>query len=286
MDDRLESLLRRIRDGHGTAETQSEARALVADDDRIPAELRDLVLLDEAEAASDAAGLLSVLGADDLGEVLAAAVRAEGAEPSVLTEAQLEPDAEWMVIAEVLRDGLRRIGRDVELATHTLARLTELQGWAWGPVVSAAVRAEAGPVDSSLVGRVMEALSLTVRVPPVAEAVRAEAGTVDVAAAVLKELGLGAAAKMPSPVVEAPRPLAAPANNQQWHWAAAGLVLAAAFLAMVLRGASPGGGSPEPMTFAHASDIVVEDLSYGEGVEVFETLSDDGTVILWLDEEA
>ena len=40
------------------------------------------------------------------------------------------------------------------------------------------------------------------------------------------------------------------------------------------------------MLFAHAGEVVVEDLSYGDDVQVLQTEGDEGAVILWVDEEA
>ena len=51
--------------------------------------------------------------------------------------------------------------------------------------------------------------------------------------------------------------------------------------------AAPVPVSPEvpELVFASASDVVVEDLSFGDGVQVFQTEGDDGALVLWIEEE-
>ena len=69
-----------------------------------------------------------------------------------------------------------------------------------------------------------------------------------------------------------------------------GLVaLAAAALVGVVIGrmANPlVGGESDLMLFAQAGDVVVEDLSYGDSVQVFQFEGEQGAVILWVDEGA
>ena len=153
-----------------------------------------------------------------------------------------------------------------------------------------AVRAEAGSVD--VVDAVLGASLGLASAPPVAEAVRAEAGSVDVVDAVLGALALGARPqaveleRMPSSVGSAPTPPRI--ANDRRAWATIGLAIAAAMLATMIGVAMPWGGSLEDgqMTFAHAGEVVVEDLSYGDDVSVLQTEGDEGAVILWVDEEA
>jgi hypothetical protein len=306
MSANLETLLQRIRDGVGSSEEVTRARELVASDARLPDELREIALRDDDDLEADAAGLLSVLGADDLGALIAQAIQAEAAEP--LTESEV--DDGWQVIAEVLREGLAREASDVDVAEPVLRRIA-VAGWAFGPVVASAVRSEAGEVDVArpvmrelsldaaapvaqavaaeagdvdVVDAVMATLSLDAPVP-VAEAVRAEAGEIDVVSAVLTEIG----AVAPPVVVHEPVAVPAPANDTRgWSWA--GLAMAAVALVSVVVGALSLPGSETmtsaPMMFAHAGEVVVEDLSYGDDVQVFQTEGDQGAVILWVDEEA
>ncbi|MBX2797429.1 MAG: hypothetical protein KTR31_07175 [Myxococcales bacterium] len=304
MSGNLEMLLRRIRDGQATSEEVSAARALVRADARLPEELSSVVLLDEQEAPSDAAGLLSVLGADDLGALLAQAVREEAdVEHSALDLASQEQDDGWRVIADVLREHLRAEAGAVDVSEGVLRRLS-IAGWPWGPVVAEAVRAEAGEVDVS--AEVLREVGF--RLVPVAEAVRAECGMVslssDVAGALELEHGVPVAeavrayagsvdvvdavmdrvmpARPSSVVVDEPRPVLA--NNRRF-WGATAVALAAAALAMVV-GLPLGGPGQQNMLFAHAGEVVVEDLSFGQDVQVLQTEGDEGAVILWLDEEA
>ena len=229
MANSLETLLRRIRDGVSSSEEMERARTLVLADDRLPAELREVVLLDEEAAPSDAAGLLSVLGADDLGALLAEAIEAEAsagpdAPDAVELEAQ-EHDPTWAAIRDVLVRELQRRSAHVELAEVVVRQMPELRDWVWGPVlaeavylhagridvaaavvaelgldagldVAAAVRAEAGEVDVS--GLVMREVGIGAAVPQLAEAVRAEAGTVDVTDAVARALALESPVVMPA----------------------------------------------------------------------------------------
>ena len=41
-----------------------------------------------------------------------------------------------------------------------------------------------------------------------------------------------------------------------------------------------------PMRFAMAAEVIVEDLSYSDTVQVMQTEGDEGALIIWLDEEA
>ncbi|MEQ1568479.1 MAG: hypothetical protein ABMA64_22775 [Myxococcota bacterium] len=354
MTSNLETLLFQLRDGPTDAAVLARARALAVDDERIPADLREFVLVDPAEAPSDAAGLLAVLGVDDLGAALSAEIyqssdsvlRHHGSSDSVLqsveevTDAMLaEVDAEWAPIGASLREGLAELASSVELADVVLRRLP-LADFAWGPVLSEAVAREAGVVDVTaavhaslrteggpglewapvaaavhaeaggveLADLVCAALGLPAHLPvssavhaeagsveladdvltsvglalqlPLGAAVRAEAGAVDLADQVLAAIGAGRSAIAPNPVRLPP-----PANNLRW-FAAGVLSIAAAVLATVTAAQLTGGpGAPAAMLFAHAGDVVIEDLSYGDNVQVLQIEGDDGAVILWVDEE-
>lgn len=299
----LENLLIRLRDGAASAEDVDRARVLVRSDARLPEELRTVVLADDEDLSADAAGLLVILGAaDPLAELLADAVRAEGGAPEL-------PRDTWDDLADALRDGLQAEAGEIDVAEAVGQRVG---GWAWSVAVADAVRAEAGevPVDAA----VLAELELTG--PPVADAVRAFAGTVDVADAVMTALGFEAPAVRdavvaeagavdvvarvmaevaPAPVVEL-RPAASaapvtptPANDARgWTWA--GVALAAVALVAVVVGqlGDPFGAGAEPakLLFAKAGEVVVEDLSYGDDVQVFQTEGEQGAVIIWVDEEA
>lgn len=298
MSENLETLLRRIRDGLSTSDEVERARGLVAQDARLPEELRDIALGVDEDLRADAAGLLSVLGADDLGGLLAEAVRAEADHGPML-----EVDDGWEAIAEVLRDGIRAEAGGCDVSESVLRRLA-VAGWAYGPVLAEAVRSEAGEVD--IASSVLAELTLDERLPlvsalhaeagtvdvanavlaelaldaalPIAEAVRAEAGTVDVVASVLAEIGAVRAASVPVPA------------NDNRGWSLGTLALAAAALVSVVVGALslPGGGMEplDPMLFAHAGEVVIEDLSYGVDVQVVQIEGEQGAVILWIDEDA
>ena len=80
------------RDGLADTDEVSRARSLVEQDARLPEELRSVALTDDEDLAADAAGLLSVLGSDDLGALLAEAVRAEAeAGPEASEGDEVEP---------------------------------------------------------------------------------------------------------------------------------------------------------------------------------------------------
>lgn len=314
MASNLEHLLRRIRDRVASDDEIEVARTLVADDDRLPDELRDIVLVDESEMSSDAAGLLSVLGHDDLGELLAEAVLAEAASssPDPPELAVQEADPGWRHIARSLEAELRRIATSEEVVDGVMRRLPSLRGWVWGSVLADAVRAHAGhvdvaaqvmgsltvdelrvPVDDAVraeAGRVdvvrpvMTTLSLREAEIPVAEAVRAEAGVVSLADAVLEQVG--ATSSMPSALAPAAVDVI-PANNNRF-WGRVALAIAAALVATFIGSTWTGGGSvrESPMVFAHAEDVVIEDLRFGDGASgMLDASSEDGTLILWLDEE-
>jgi hypothetical protein len=209
MSGTLETLLVRIRDGSGSESDVSEARGLARHDARLPHELRSGVLLDAEEAPSDAAGLLAVLGGDDLfGDTLAEAVAWDLSVETELTDAELvELEDDW-VWGPALAEAVRAEGGVVELTDAVMARVDRgISGWVYGPVLSEAVRREAGQVDVSravlsMLGEGTSPVAEAVRteagwVPDVdattlltliGDVVRAEAGSVDVTGAVLAEL--------------------------------------------------------------------------------------------------
>lgn len=162
----LLSLLRRIRDGHATVDEVARARALIRDDVRLDDELRSIALTDD-DLSGDAAGLLAVLGADDLGSLLADAIVHEAG----------------TIAAEAIDQTV-------------LATLD----WRLGPDLAAAVIREAGPVD--VVDGVLDELGLTDAFARgrLGRALIAEAGPIDVADAVMAEI----AATMPSAIHDLP----------------------------------------------------------------------------------
>jgi hypothetical protein len=301
----LETLLVAIRDGTAGPEVLSRARELASADERIPEELRAEVLLDPEEADSDAAGLLAVLGADNLGELIISAVMEEiestrpQAQAEPIDPADLEFEDAWTPIGAALREGLLEEARHFEIADAVMRRIP-VADFPWGPVLAQAVAAEAGTTDVAAqvlhgIGRVeLSALA------PVAEAVRAEAGSVDVAGSVITALGLTAQL----PVAEAIRAeagsvdvvdrvmlLVAPQEQlaaANYRWVYASLLMAAVTLLVVVTGrlATPVGGSVERMQFARASEVIVEDLHMANDVELMVLEGDDGAVIIWFDEEA
>lgn len=357
----LENLLRRVRDGSASPAEVEQARALVAHDARLPEELRVDMLVDDPEG--DAAGLLAVLGADDLfADALRDAIAHEiSAEPQVALAELEEPDAGWDAVAVALREGLALEAVGVEVADRVMRRLPG-QDFVYGSVTAEAVAREAGAVEVSqdVVARMSATVALdvaeAVRVEagstdvveavcaelqiaveplvaavqreagsvdvahavcaelelagvPLAASVRSEAGSVEVAALVAAQLGEPAAAplvaaiaaeagavdvvdavlgdlgiagqRLPPSVVEPPR-VPRPANRAWWGRGA----LAAAAVALFALGTQLLPGSPEPVQFASASEVVVEDLDYADNVQVFQAEGDEGAVILWVDEEA
>jgi hypothetical protein len=311
----IENLLIRLREGDVRPGDLEAARALVAADHRVPDEVRAEVFLSPPEVSSDAAGVLALLGCDDLGEVLVDGLRAELASLAPLQEVAVEGGESWEPIRLALVEGLTEAASVVDVAEHVMHRLP-LAAFAHGSLVGSAVAGEAGSVEvadrvSSDLGMSAVPVAEAVRVlggsvdladavlaevgferSQVAEAVRAEAGAVDVSARVMSELGLvRAATALPkggsvvSPTVQLP----APANTR---WGFAGFALAAALLVSVVvaRLASPVPGTivvaVHGSVFAHAGEVVIEDLEYGVGVQVIQTEGDEGAVILWVDEEA
>lgn len=309
MANTLETLLSQIRDGTAGPADLERARVLVQVDERIPPDLRDEVLRDPADAEADAVGLLAILGVEDslFGDIAAAVHEESGLfvpgafEP---IEVDLSLDDAWEPLGRALSEGLVAEADGVEIADIVMRRLP-ITGFAWGPVLVDAVAHEAGPSDVAddvfvtlglaesapvasaiaaeageidIVGAVMAALAaeLPLVVSPVAEAVRAEAGTVNVVPAVM---GI---------VVPDPARLPRPANDNR-GWAFGAVVLAATALLAIAVGrlATPLSGVVDAgLLFARAGDVVVEDLSYADNVQVFQTEGDQGAVILWLDEEA
>ncbi|MEO0605478.1 MAG: hypothetical protein AAF211_28870 [Myxococcota bacterium] len=263
-------LLRRIRDGHADLAEVERARALVREDARLDDELRAIALTDDDDPSGDAAGLLAVLGADDLGTLLADAIAHEAGPAEPIDEAALR-DQGWTMGPQVAAAVLAEAGH-VEIVRPVLAAC----GLATGLPIAAAVRSEAGSID------VTPQLRDAIPWPHVnvATAVRAEAGSIDVVARVMEAIA------RPS-VIAAPRSeIARPANDTR-AFAAVGLVLAAAvalFVSLAGIETTPDASLPT-LAFAHADEVVVEDLTSDTDVLVLQGGGQDGALILWVDEE-
>ena len=249
MTDTLPGLLERLRSGSASASERARARALVADDVRLPEDVRRDAFVVDADTVADATALLGLFGAPLLA----------GSGPS---------------FASLLEEAAH-----VDVAADVGAALGLPQ-----VAVADAVRAEAGHVD--VADGVFAALGLE-RLA-VADAVHAEAGEVDVAGRVFAELGLTAR----PPVVEPAAPMPLPVNDVRgfrWFgrrasWGAVALAAAALLAVVVGRPWAPSVPPAEHVQFAQASEVVIEDLEYAEGVQVAQIEGAEGAVILWVDD--
>ncbi len=314
----LVPLLRSLRDRVADPDALARARALVANEAALPAELRDGVFDDDAAAA--AAGLLAVLGCDEtLGGALTDAIAREGGvelAPSVLAAVGLHDEA--LPIADAVRDAAGEVDLvaavsaftegawisaflDHELdpsahrlAAHTLMRAggsAEMTALAdLGQVLREAAHDEAGEVDlwSGIAGGI--GLAEPEEVPGwdgalLAEAVQHEAGEIDVADTVMERILRHALALGPS---AAPPP----ANTSMGWWLPALAGMAAALLVGVLYGRLPGApsaveGTSWDVQFASSEEIAIDDLSYGVEtmVQVFQGDGDNAPLIIWIDDQ-
>jgi hypothetical protein len=315
----LEHLLERIRDGIATEEDVERARGLVEHDARLPEDIRSALLRDDLQA--DAVGLLAILGGDDFGDLLRGALAEEldvvdDVMAAIATSAPPVADAvrdeagEVEVTVETLealgdlgipvRDAVYGEGGSVDIAAVILEGLGAA-GLPW----SAAVHSECGEVE------VTESVcsDLGIETVDIRAAVLDEAGdTPQIWQSVLDDISARETLVPEAPVVDFPPDLtvspaaiqavpAAANNNRRWgRYGFGALVMAA--VALVVVGLSPGTstvtGTPgldAPMliestdlVFASASDVVVENLEYGDDVMVMQMMGDDGAVILWVDE--
>ena len=308
MSDRLHMLLIAIREGTAPEGAFAEARELLLGDVRVPDDLKEEALTAPSEREADAAALLAILGLDDdLSGVLRGAVAHEAGEmESVFASAPWE-ESERRVLAE----SVEASSGSVDVAEHVLGRVDrEGSDWVYGPTLSAAVKDEAGqsPVSVGQIlascglqeelrvadairdgagsvdvsADVVEALSFQSAIP-VAAAIRSECGQVDVLDSVMRELS----PLQPSVVELATVP--APANRSWGAWVSAA-VAAAVLLAvgpnMMGWNAGTSDVRVDPLRFAMAAEVIVEDLSYSDTVQVMQTEGDEGALIIWLDEEA
>jgi hypothetical protein len=208
----LETLLQTLCDEAPTAALVEQARAMVQGDDRVPAELQEVVFQDLDEAESDAVALLAVLGSDTgLGELLREAIAHEGMaiEAEAIETPQIRKDdlEEPWVLASEVRAAITDEAGTVQITEPVLARVSgAATDWVYGPAIRSALLWEAGPVSvapavlQALAGSELPPVAEAIRqeagqVPaaqglPVASALRAEAGTVDVVDVVFASLGL------------------------------------------------------------------------------------------------
>ncbi|NCG22492.1 MAG: hypothetical protein GWP91_26040 [Rhodobacterales bacterium] len=312
MAGKLESLLIRIRDGLFDDDEVAQARALVMHDGRLPLEIREEALTASDDLAADTEALLALLGNEDgFGDLLrdavnhqanvaddvmtalgafnvpvAQAVREEAGDVEISVAALHALEADVLPVAEA-------VGAEAGTVDITQAVMAQIGFSDWLPI-GAAIRDEAGQVD--IAAAVMSTLG--VQGVALGEAILAEAGTIDIADTVMIDLRGPMAMPSPTAVPELP----AAANRSGWSVGA--LLMAAMAILVVgaggvmngLPGSSTAGSSimakggddvlqPSDMVFASAADVVVEDLSYGSDVVVFQTEGDAGALILWVDEE-
>jgi hypothetical protein len=241
----LEDLLRRVRDGGASADEVVACRALVATDPRVPDELREGLL--EDDPAGDAAGLLAILGADDLD--LSAAVLAEsGGVELALELAALER------VRIPIAEAIAAEAGDIEIAAQFGSPAVPL---------GVAIAAEAGGVDLwPAVSAAIGAAAL-----PVADAIRTAAGPVDLWADV--------------EAVIRPKPIAA--NNNRW-WLSGLVAAAAAALLFVGWPAGNPIGDDTPLVLAGSAETRIESVVASDKVTVMQLEGDEGAVILWIED--
>ena len=246
---------------------------------------------------------------DELAEFAALMEADDSADPDIgaAVMSQLPPidiaDAVMGAISDALPEAPAPVGEAVrheaggtDVSRPVLAALDH-----WVLPVDEAVRDEAGRID--VTPQVLDALDIDWI--PVAQAVRAEAGTCDVTEQVMRMVQ-PAEGPLTLPTQPVPHPAARPtaANRNAWMMVA----MAAMFLGVIgITGLSGGldgvlfpgdvdgntvvaDGSnelvpAENLLFASAADVVVEDLSFGDGVTVMQDEGADGALILWVDEE-
>lgn len=307
MTDPLLPLLRRIRDGLASSDELDRARTLLGDDPRVDDELRAVALTDDDDLPGDAAGLLAVLGADDLGPLIAEAIAAEAGRtvPTGPVESDIDAatlDALPWTYGPSLAAAVRDEAGSVDVVTPVLEACNLHDGVA-PAIVRRAVRHEAGLVD--VVDEVLAACGLSDRELPVADAVRGEAGDIDIAADVIpwSQVDVAGAVRAAAGSIDvsaavmarlverphvAPNPVPSlePANDTR-AFAFVGVLLAAAVALFVSLSGIELGPSNElkPLAFAHADEVVVEDLTSDTDVLMLQGEGQDGAFILWVDEE-
>ena len=313
MNEPLHILLRRVVEGSASPEDLSQARQHVSSDGRLPEGLRRDALTLEDEFVADAVALLSLLmDSDVFGDALGDAVRGEAGRMPEGGRAQ-PWDSKG---SKEVESGIRATpaGR-VDVSEAVMGRVSrDAKGWVHGPLLAEAVRFEAGRAELTL--EVMQACC-GVGETSLKDAVRATAGRVDVSDSVRERLGQEAFI----PVADAVRAVAGQVDVWQevragmeatGSWGSEGTrddglgdqpsanrgfsawvgwgVAALALMSVGLWDWSPPTSTQDimqsEMRFALASEVIVEDLSYSDTVQVMQTEGDEGALIIWLDEEA
>ncbi|MFK7931044.1 MAG: hypothetical protein AB8H79_22855 [Myxococcota bacterium] len=243
--------------------------------------------------------LVAALAPDTTVDV-AAAVRSEAPEVDVwstmgqafepgwvsgLFDGELSPVAHRIAARRLMTDGLASVELSAFAEAGRNLRHAVTEGAGETPYIWAAVAPRIGIEHPEAVPGWEEGV--------VAEAVRDRAGTVAVEQAVMDRVQRKTDRVTAPPVVVQ---TAAPANNGRWRMA--GMAIAAAVLVSVLAGRllpmagllAPGaaGLSAEPVDFAAAGEVQVEELSYDDEVNVMVTLPDedgDRPLIIRINEE-
>jgi hypothetical protein len=212
----LDQLLMRIRDGDTTPATLARARALLAEDVRLPADLREIGLEDDDPAIA-AAALLGVLGLDEglFGGLIGEALQFEaGARPTPIPPVVEAPITAADLAAQEaaglppVAEAVAALAGDIDIDIAVLVALgvqvvdvgPAVRGHAGETAVSGAVAARLGSVPTQVAAAVRsEAGDVDVSVDvvsplgdplwPIAAAVRSVAGVVELAPAVLEALG-------------------------------------------------------------------------------------------------
>ena len=289
MADTLQTLIQRIEDGSATAAELEQVRALLDAFAWSDVSLAS-ALADEAAGIDITGAVLDELGVE-IEPIADAVIETAGAVDVADAVMAALGDGDSLPMTAAIHDEAGAF----DAAASILAAL-ELDS---GAPVAEAVRDEAGRVE--IVAGVMA--SIEAEVAPVGQAVRDEAGVIDIADAVMASLAAPAA--MPTAVTTAPSTPVAANNTARWLVG----MLAAAMVAMVLglggylggvtSTAGSGGmqiaatdgdtdvlpGMVPELAFASASEVQIEDLSFGDDVVVFQDEGDDGALILWVDEE-
>jgi hypothetical protein len=280
MQPSLEILLQQLRDKPlAPDERQSlvaSARELARADERFPEDVRALVFLDPSEASADAAGLLAILGLDDLGDLLTEALGAQIVE----VDGSLDVEEQvWAPYSAAIRSSVIDLAGELEVSDVVFRTVGADERRA--PVRDAVLSA-CGPVE--VVEQVLAAVGLVDSRPAIAAAIHAEAGAVDIVEPVLTAVAPRKRLFDLPKAANDPRPAA-------WYrrsgFIGVALAAAAALLLTFTRG--PVGSAEfdiHPLVFAQAGDVVIEDLTVGDGVQVIQIEGADGSVILWVDEEA
>jgi hypothetical protein len=293
---------------------QVEVSTLIAD---IEAELTELRLPLAAAVASEA-GSVEVVGAvfAELGleevsfGLVAEAVRAEAGTVDVWPELEAVVSDAWisaMLDHQLAPAAHRAAVQRLQDEPGAGAMMTAFASI--GSELRTAVAKEAGPCPY-VWASVAEAIGVDAEAvegwdgAAFAAAVRAEAGEVAVAAAVMQDIARLEARAYPrrAAVVEVESvELPKPANS---GWSTSTLLMAAAALLLftvlpfgmngVFDGGSDTGGSEpvvsvetgEPVQFASAGEIVIENLDYADDAAVMQTVGDDGALILWVEDGA